>query len=73
MRLDRERRAAAAEARLSAMSFGGGGGGGAGACCQCGKALGAMTPFTRLSFSYCSPGCAAQHKQVRLYTLNTEP
>eukprot|EP00842_Homolaphlyctis_polyrhiza_P006580 jgi/Hompol1/6923/HPOL_005125-RA len=47
-RLDREKRALAAEARMNSQQN---------KCCACGRSLVDVTPFNKLQFSYCSIDC----------------
>mmetsp|Transcript_29807 Transcript_29807/g.48122 ORF Transcript_29807/g.48122 Transcript_29807/m.48122 type:complete len:644 (+) Transcript_29807:313-2244(+) len=56
---DREKRARAAELRMSATK----GGGTLRVCQQCGKSI-VEDPFVRLEFSYCSTKCVKEHKEA---------
>ncbi|KAH6566566.1 hypothetical protein BASA60_009422 [Batrachochytrium salamandrivorans] len=51
-RLDREKRALAAEARMKTASN---------KCGACGKSLVGITPFEKLNFRYCSTDCIQKH------------
>ncbi|KNC97880.1 uncharacterized protein SPPG_06872 [Spizellomyces punctatus DAOM BR117] len=52
-RLDREKRALAAEARIRVMQN---------QCGACGKSLVGITPFEKLQFRYCSMPCVTKHQ-----------
>ncbi|KAI9016929.1 hypothetical protein BC832DRAFT_588221 [Gaertneriomyces semiglobifer] len=53
MRLDREKRAAAAEARIRAQQN---------QCAACGKSLAGIMPFDKYQFRYCSLICVGKHQ-----------
>lgn len=59
-RIEREKRAAAAEARLGLKAASGQS---VLTCAFCGKALEGMVPFERLTFKYCSVACVQHHKR----------
>ncbi|RUS26088.1 hypothetical protein BC938DRAFT_471247, partial [Jimgerdemannia flammicorona] len=62
-RLEREKRAHAAEMRLAKAGAAAGAAAG-GKCEMCGAGLEGKVPFERLNFKYCSTGCVRKHREV---------
>ncbi|EGF82795.1 hypothetical protein BATDEDRAFT_86433 [Batrachochytrium dendrobatidis JAM81] len=60
MRLDREKRALAAEARMKSS---------ANKCSACGKSLVGITPFEKLNFKYCSTECIQNIQLSKMFEM----